>query len=104
MKDMDRMDVLMPKLAELMPPMIATMTSMKQMMLTMQSSMNGLQDQMQAMMDDATAMGQGVRRVEERRLVLPAAGGLRQPGIQARPEDVRLTGWKSGAVHHLSRG
>ena len=48
--------------------------------------------------------GQGVRRRQERRLVLPAARGVRQPRLQARHEDVPVAGRKSGAVHHLPRG
>ena len=35
---------------------------------------------------------QGLRRRQERRLLLPAAGSLRQPGLQAWPETVHVTG------------
>ena len=36
---------------------------------------------------NSTAMGEAFDDVEERRLVLPAAGGLREPGLQARHEE-----------------
>ena len=45
--------------------------------------------------------GPGVRCVQERRLVLSATGSVRQRGLQAGLEDVRVTGRTSRAVHHL---
>ena len=45
--------------------------------------------------------GRGLRRVEERRLVLSAPGNLRQRRIQARHEELHLTGRQVGALHHL---
>ena len=48
--------------------------------------------------------GRGLRRFDERRLVLLAAGGLRQRGIQARVEELHFAGRQVGALHHQPRG
>jgi RND superfamily putative drug exporter len=56
-KDLDRLDVLLPQLATQFPPMIATMQSMRTMMLTMHSTMSGVFDQMEDSSGNATAMG-----------------------------------------------
>jgi RND superfamily putative drug exporter len=56
-KNLDRMDELMPKMIALFPPMIATIKSMRSMMLTMHSTMTGIFAQMDDMSSDATAMG-----------------------------------------------
>ena len=47
---------------------------------------------------------QGLRRLQDRRHVLSAARSLRQPGLQERPQAVRLSRRKGGAVHHLPPG
>ncbi|HET9877010.1 MAG TPA: MMPL family transporter [Mycobacterium sp.] len=56
--DMDRLDILIPRMLEIMPPMIETMKSMRTTQLTMQSTMEGLQLQMEKMMEGQNAMGQ----------------------------------------------
>jgi len=57
-KDMDRLDVIMPQLIAQFPQMIAVMQSMRGMTLTMHSTMSGIFDQMDETSNDATAMGQ----------------------------------------------
>ena len=42
MKNLDRLDALMPQLLEQLPPMIAIMENMRNMMLTMHSTMSGM--------------------------------------------------------------
>ena len=101
--DMDSSTRLMPKLAQVMPPMIATMKTMKTAMMTMTVHDEWIPESDAGHAGQRDRDGPGLRRVEERRLLLPAAGGVRQSGLQARPEDVRLAGRKSGAVHHLPR-
>ena len=76
--DMERLDKLMPQMVTLMPPMIETMKTMKNMMLTMYATQKGMQDQMAAMQDNSSAMGEAFDAVDERRLVLSAAGSVRQ--------------------------
>jgi RND superfamily putative drug exporter len=56
--DFQRMDVILPQLAEQMPPMIAISKDMRDTMLRMYSSFNGLINQMARMTDTATVMGQ----------------------------------------------
>ena len=103
MPEMERLDTLMPQLIALMPAMIATMKTMKTMMLTMYATQKGMQDQQAAMQGELDGHGRGVRRVEERRLVLSAAGNLRQRRLQARHEELHLAGRQVGALHHLPR-
>ena len=43
------------------------------------------------------AAGRGVRRVEDRRLVLSTAGGVQQPGVHPRDEAVHVAGRQGGA-------
>ena len=76
--DMEHLDTLMPQMVTLMPPMIESMRVMRTMMLTM------YQPEGYAASDGGDAGeldrdGRGVRRVEERRLVLPATGSIREP-------------------------
>ena len=47
--------------------------------------------------------GRGVRRVEDRRLLLPAAGGVQQLRVPARPEAVPLAGRQGRADDHHPR-
>jgi putative drug exporter of the RND superfamily len=56
-KDLDKLDTIMPQLLTQFPPMIATMQSTRTMMLTMHSTMSGLNSQMEDSSDNATAMG-----------------------------------------------
>ncbi|BBU20314.1 RND family transporter [Mycobacterium xenopi] len=56
-KDLDKLDVLLPQLLTQFPPMIATMQSTRTMMLTMHSTMSGIFSQMEDGSDNATAMG-----------------------------------------------
>ena len=103
MPDMERLDTLMPQMVAIMPSMIETMKSMQNITLTMYQSQKGQQDQMKAMQENSDRDGPGLRCVQERRLVLSATRGVRQRGLQARHEDVRVTGRKGRAVHHLPR-
>jgi RND superfamily putative drug exporter len=57
-KDLDKLDALMPQLLEYFPPMIASMQSMRTMMLTMHSTMTGIFDQMDDANSNVMAMGQ----------------------------------------------
>ena len=57
-KDLDKMDVLLPQLLQQFPPMIATMEHMRTMMLTMHSTMSGTFSEIDETSQDATAMGQ----------------------------------------------
>ena len=54
--------------------------------------------------EDRDRAGQGVRRRQERRLLLPAAGSLRQPRLPARPETVHVTGRPRRPHDHHPRG
>ena len=63
-----------------------------------------MQDQMAAMQQNSAAMGEAFDASQERRLVLSAAGGVRQRGLPTRDGAVHLARRKSGAVHHLPRG
>ena len=51
---------------------------------------------------NAARHGQGFRRLEERRFFLPAAGGFREPRLQARHEHIPVTG-REGRPHVSSR-
>ena len=57
-KDLDKLDVLLPQLLAQFPPMIAIMQTMRTMMLTMHSTMSGIFSEMDESSQNATAMGQ----------------------------------------------
>jgi putative drug exporter of the RND superfamily len=57
-KDLDKLDVLLPQILEQFPPIIATMEYMRTMTLTMHSTMSGLFSEMDETSQNATAMGQ----------------------------------------------
>ncbi len=56
-KDLDKIDVLMPQLLSQFPEMIQIMQGMRTMLLTMHSSMSGIFGQMDDSSNDPTAMG-----------------------------------------------
>jgi len=56
-KDLDKIDVLMPQLLSQFPEMIQIMQGMRTMLLTMHSSMSGIFGQMDESSNDPTAMG-----------------------------------------------
>ena len=58
----------------------------------------------QEALQNATAIGKGVRRRQERRLVLPVAGSVRQRGLQARAEAVPVAGRQGRPNDHHPRG
>ncbi|MBN7438114.1 MMPL/RND family transporter [Mycobacteroides abscessus] len=55
--NLDRLDELLPQMAEQFPVMIGTMESTRKMMLSMHSTMSGIFDQMEQTTNNATAMG-----------------------------------------------
>jgi putative drug exporter of the RND superfamily len=57
-KDLDKLDALLPQLLENFPPMIATMESMRTSILTMHSTMSGIMNETDATNKNVTAMGQ----------------------------------------------
>ncbi|OBF00018.1 hypothetical protein A5776_10235 [Mycolicibacterium elephantis] len=56
-ENLDRLDQLLPQMAEQFPVMIQTMRDTRQMMLTMHSTMSGILSQMEETTENATAMG-----------------------------------------------
>ncbi|MGV0838495.1 MMPL/RND family transporter [Mycolicibacterium thermoresistibile] len=56
-RDLDRLDALMPQMLVQFPQMISTMQATRTMMLTMHSTMSGIFDQMDSSSENATAMG-----------------------------------------------
>ena len=91
----------MPQLVALMPSMIETMKNMKNMTLTMYQSQKGQQDQMKALQENSTAMGQAFDASKNDDSFYLPPEVFDQPRLQARHEDVRLTGRQGGPVHHL---
>jgi len=57
-KELDKLDVLLPQINQQFPPLIATVESLRTMMLTTHSTMSGMFSEMDDMSDNATAMGQ----------------------------------------------
>ncbi|MEB4210373.1 RND family transporter [Mycobacterium sp. 94-17] len=57
-KDLDKMDILLPQLLESFPPLIATMETMRTMMLKMHSTMSGIISETDDSTQNVTAMGQ----------------------------------------------
>ena len=71
--------------------------------MTNYATLSGIYGQNAAALQNATALGAGVRRVQDRRLVLRSAGGVQQRRIPARPETVPLARRQSGAHDHHPR-
>ena len=57
-KNLDKMDVLLPQVLEQFPPMIATSEYLRTMILTMHSTMSGFFSEMDEMTHNVTAVGQ----------------------------------------------
>ncbi|MBA0046611.1 RND family transporter [Mycobacterium sp. NPDC050853] len=55
--NLDRLDEVLPQMAEQFPVMIETMESTRKMMLSMHSTMSGILDQMEQSTNNSTAMG-----------------------------------------------
>ena len=103
-QDLDNIDTVMPQLLALLPPQIDTMKSVRTMLLTMHSTMSGIIEQMEQAERRRDGHGQGFRCRPKRRFLLPAARGVRQPGLPARHEAVPVTGREGGALHHHAQG
>lgn len=56
-RDLDRLDAIMPQMLTQFPQMIATMQSSRTMMLTMHATMSGIFEEMEESTDNSTAMG-----------------------------------------------
>ena len=69
----------------------------------MHSSQASQQDQQAAMHENQSRHGRCVQRLPQRRHLLPAAGDLRQQGLQARHGQLHLPRRPRGPVHHLPR-
>ena len=102
--DLQQLDVLLPQLSEMLLPQIETMKSMKTMMLTQYQVQKGSQDQQAAASAGLDCDGRRIRRREERRHVLSAAGSLQQQGLQTGDEEFPLAGRPFRALHHQPRG
>jgi putative drug exporter of the RND superfamily len=57
-KDLGKIDALMPQVVDLLAPMILTMKTLKGLMLTMQSTFSGMTNQMDAFSQNSTVLGQ----------------------------------------------
>ena len=99
--DTDKLANLAPKLTALLPQTIASMKASRDLSLASYNSQRALLDQLEADQRHGARDGRRLRRGEERRSVLSAAGGLRQPRLQTRAGDVPVTGRQVRAhVHH----
>ncbi len=103
-KDASSIDAVLPQLVALLPPQIETMRSLRTMMLTMHSTMSGMFDQAKRTERRRDRHGQGLRRRENRRLLLPASRGFCQPGLPAGRETVPVPGRQGGTLRHLAQG
>jgi RND superfamily putative drug exporter len=58
MRDVDKLDVIVPQLDAQLPPLIATLKTVRGLTMTLTSTFSGLTDQIDAFSKNATAMGQ----------------------------------------------
>ena len=98
--NMHQLDALMPQMVAQFGPMIATMENMQRMMLTTSSTMSGMYNQMDETEQGRNVDGKGVRRSEERRLLLSPARSLREPRLSARHEGLSIAGRQGGPDDH----
>mgnify|MGYP003693826423 CR=1 FL=1 len=97
----DKLADLAPKLTALLPQTIATMKASRDLSLATYNSQKALYDQMQASNDTALAMGQSFDQAKNDDLFYPAPGGVSEPRLRTRPEDVPVTGRQVRPhVHH----
>ena len=80
----DQLADLAPKLTALLPQTIASMKTSRDLSLASYNSQKALLDQMEASQRHGAGDGAELRPGQERRPVLPAPGGLRQPRLQTR--------------------
>ena len=100
-----KLDALQPKLLALIPPQIAIQQTNRDLSMTNYATTSGIYDQSRGGTGELHRPGSGVRRVEDRRLLLPAAGGVHQPGVPTRAEAVPVAGRQGRAHdHHPRRG
>ena len=97
----DQLADLAPQLTALLPQTIASMKTTRDLTLASYNCRRPCIDQTEATNDTALALGADLRPGQERRPVLSAPGGLHQPRLRARAEDVPVTGRQVRAhVHH----
>ena len=93
-----KLDALQPKLLALIPPQIHNQQTNRDLTMTNYATTSGIYDQTAGRAAELHRAGPGVRRLEDRRLLLPTAGGVQQPRIPTRPEAVPLAG-RQGRTH-----
>ena len=103
-KDLDKIDMLMPQLLAQFPEMIQIMQGMQTMLLTMHSSMSGIFSQMDESSNDPTAMGKAFDNAKNDDSFYAPSGGLQKPRLQTGAENIPVAGRKGRPdVHHAKR-
>ena len=87
---LDKLNALQPQLLALLPPQIAIQESQPRPDPVQLRHHRRHQPQSEEALRERDRDGTGVRRRQERRLVLPAARSVRQRRLQARPQTVPL--------------
>ena len=95
-----KLDELQPKLLALIPPQIQNQQTNRDLTMTNYATTSGIYDQTAAALAELHRAGPGVRRVEDRRLLLPTAGGVQQPRVPTRAEAVPVAGRQGRAHDH----
>ena len=82
---------LQPKPLALIPPQIASQETNRDLTMTNYATNKGLNDQAPGGTAECDGPGPGLRRVQDRRLVLPTTGGVHQPGVPVRGMNMFLS-------------
>ncbi len=101
---LDKLDALQPQLLALLPPQIAIQERNRELTLSNYATTGGTNAQSEEALNNATAHGPGLRRGQERRLLLPPAGGVRQSRLQTRSETVPVPGRQGRPDDHHPPG
>ena len=100
---MGDIDALAPQMVEQFAPIIATATTMQNTLQTIHSSFDGLIDADAADDRHRHRDGRSLRRLQERRLLLPSAGSVRQPRLPEGSQAVPVTGRQGRPADHHPR-
>ena len=104
LKDLDKLDVLLPQLLQQLPPLIAISESMRTM--TADDAQHHVRDLQRDGRNEPERKrhGAGVRCGKERRFLLSASGGFPEPGLPAGDEFLPVSRRESGSIHHFASG
>ena len=101
---LDKLNALQPQLVDLIPPQIAIQEHNRELLQSNYATTNRNEHPVTGSVEELHRDGTGLRRRQERRLLLSTTGSLRQPGLPAGPQVVPFSRWQGCPHDHHPRG